>query len=190
MNPDRKIQIAAFCVLIFTLAIFSRHYGQKEGVGIEKHDDYLVLKLEPKSPEPISQWTVAVGKDNFIIGQVSNLPLQGNVNELSALVLNKAAQVVIASGESPLGVSFRENKCTGLLQTFQNFIPPLVPACQNCTGTTTLPEYNVCVEAYKFDPDFYLDSWRVYLGQTAALWTKNDLVKILDEKGELIGQVK
>lgn len=55
--------------------------------------------------------------------------LIGEVTETRPIVLTESGTVVIHSGRSPVGVSFQENKCTGFLQEFQEFTPPLLKNC-------------------------------------------------------------
>lgn len=53
----------------------------------------------------------------------------GFVNEQKNIQLNAGASVIITSGGSPVGTSFRENTCSGYLNQFQSFSPPLPEHC-------------------------------------------------------------
>lgn len=53
----------------------------------------------------------------------------GIVNATSDILLAPGDRAVIVSGRSPVGASFRENKCIGYLENFQEFIPSLPTGC-------------------------------------------------------------
>jgi hypothetical protein len=53
----------------------------------------------------------------------------GRVNALSTIELRPGDQVIVVSGRSPVGASFRENACTGYLEEHQNFTPALTLQC-------------------------------------------------------------
>lgn len=59
----------------------------------------------------------------------TEVPTSGIVNQTQDIVLMPGERAIIISGRSPIGTSFRENKCTGYLSTFQQFSPSLP---QNC----------------------------------------------------------
>lgn len=61
--------------------------------------------------------------------QGTEIPLSGAVNILRDIVLAPGVQATVISGRSPIGTSFRENKCIGYLSTFQRFSPPLPQYC-------------------------------------------------------------
>jgi hypothetical protein len=51
------------------------------------------------------------------------------VNAAQDIVLSPGERATVISGQSPIGASFRENKCIGYFSTFQKFSPTLP---QNC----------------------------------------------------------
>ena len=82
-------------------------------------------------PVDISGWTLesdATGAGS-IIPQGTETPTSGIVNAVQDIVLTPGEHAVLLSGQSPIGASFRENKCVGYFSTFQQFTPPLP---QNC----------------------------------------------------------
>lgn len=46
-------------------------------------------------------------------------------NTLHPVIVDPGMRVIISSGASPVGVSFRENSCSGYLEQFQSFTPSL-----------------------------------------------------------------
>lgn len=57
------------------------------------------------------------------------LPVLGVVNQLEPIILTSGMRATITTGRSPIGTSFRENKCTGYLNTHQQFAPALAKDC-------------------------------------------------------------
>jgi hypothetical protein len=64
-----------------------------------------------------------------LIPQGTTVPTSGVVNATQGIVLQPGDRAIIISGQSPVGASFRENKCIGYFSTFQQFSPSLP---QNC----------------------------------------------------------
>ncbi len=54
---------------------------------------------------------------------------QGTVGTFSDIYLDPGSVAYLVTGVSPIGVSFRENVCTGYLSQFQSFTPELDLAC-------------------------------------------------------------
>lgn len=82
-------------------------------------------------PIDISGWKLiseATGKA-ALIPRGTKVPTSGIVNPQQDIVLTPGESAIIVSGRSPIGTSFRENKCAGYLSTFQEFSPSLP---QNC----------------------------------------------------------
>jgi len=82
-------------------------------------------------PVDLSGWTLeseATGNAT-IIPKGAEVPAAGAVNAAQDIVLSPGERAIIISGQSPIGASFRENKCIGYYSTFQHFSPSLP---QNC----------------------------------------------------------
>jgi hypothetical protein len=67
----------------------------------------------------------------------------GVVNALSPVVLSPGQVVLAVSGPSPVGVSFRENRCTGFLAQVQSFDPSLQNACPASSDLAPLTAANL-----------------------------------------------
>lgn len=63
------------------------------------------------------------------IPQGTEVPTSGIVNPIQDIVLSPGDRATIISGQSPIGASFRENKCIGYFGTFQHFSPSLPGNC-------------------------------------------------------------
>lgn len=68
---------------------------------------------------------------------------QGAPNTLGAVALAPGGVAILTSGPSPVGVSFRENACTGYLQQFQPFTPPLAERCPSPASLVPMTEQNL-----------------------------------------------
>lgn len=71
--------------------------------------------------------------DKAVLGPASPLPLSGKVNATEALKIQAGDRLFVSTGRSPIGVSFRVNKCSAYLEQFQDFIPPIAGQCPSIT---------------------------------------------------------
>lgn len=73
--------------------------------------------------------------------------------------------------------------------TFPTTVPAsLSPACRIFIGNTY--SYNGCVQTYRSEPSFNLDTWRVYLGSERELWRNDhDVIRLLDDKGRIVDSI-
>ncbi len=97
------------------------------------NDEYVVIRASQFAsvPIPVSGWTIR----SALSGAYATVPLaaspfyQGVVNSVDTILLSSGEAVLLSSGSSPVGVSFRETTCTGYLSQTQRFSPPLSNAC-------------------------------------------------------------
>lgn len=57
-------------------------------------------------------------------------------------------------------------------------------ACMN--AVTDALSYNSCVNRHQLDSDFYGSTWRLYLGSAQPLWRTHDIIRLLDERGQVV----
>lgn len=95
--------------------------------------EYLQLTIPNtvSTPLTISGWQLVseVTGNAAIIPDGAPLPLLGKVSAVTPITLRAGDRASIFTGRSPIGVSFRENKCTGYLNSFQAFTPALTQRC-------------------------------------------------------------
>lgn len=95
--------------------------------------EYVVLQASARNRERIllTGWRLSneVTNESFEIPGASALPYSGKINAEHALFLAPGEEVIIATGRSPIGVSFKENSCTGYFGKFQSFTPTLDLSC-------------------------------------------------------------
>ncbi len=108
------------------------HYVSGAGSS-DPGNEYIELYVSQNAgvPVDITGWTLesaATGKA-AIIPKGTPLPMSGIVNAESDIVLTPGQQAIIISGQSPIGASFRDNKCIGYFANFQNFSPTLPLTC-------------------------------------------------------------
>ncbi len=109
----------------------------------------------------ISGWKLrnSLGKE-FIITKAVKINYSGKLNTEEDIKVAPGERVIIISGFSPVGTSFKVNKCSGYLEQFQDFTPPLAQNCPNpqedakklslesscLTFLSTLPSCNIYTE--------------------------------------------
>lgn len=110
-------------------------------------EEYMVIRASDLAALPItvSGWTLR----SAYTGTRATIPLaaspfvQGVVNSVQPIVLNAGESVIVSSGISPVGVSFRETTCTGYLEQTQGFSPRLSNACPRPTDLMPRTAENV-----------------------------------------------
>ncbi|OHB17136.1 MAG: hypothetical protein A2749_03250 [Parcubacteria group bacterium RIFCSPHIGHO2_01_FULL_45_26] len=206
-NKNRRWKLLGLSVLIILLALaykWAELEKNKEtvsitsisGVNMEGGDGYIKVTLEPKLGKAfvIGGWKLALGEQVIPLPNASALPYQGRLNEEKPVTLTLSTTLVISPGRSPLGVSFRENRCIGMLGYFQTFIPPLPPACEQCTEETSAspsdvvkyPDYNSCVDNHRGESDFFGSTWRMYLATDTDWTTRHKVVRLYNESNKLL----
>jgi len=94
---------------------------------------YIELRAQGgfTSPISISGWSLesALSGVRAYVPQASTLFRQGRINPVVNVTLAPGGSAIVLTGISPVGVSFRENKCIGYLGTLQPFVPALDQAC-------------------------------------------------------------
>lgn len=96
----------------------------------------IYVSQNATGPVDLSGWRLVsdVSGSTMIIPKGTEVPSSGTINAAQNIVLTAGNRATIISGQSPIGASFRENKCIGYFSTFQKFSPGLP---QNCPAPDT-----------------------------------------------------
>lgn len=90
----------------------------------------IISSYDNKKPLRLTGWVLVGNKKLDIkIGQGSYLPYSAQVNPQEDIFLKPGERAYVVTGESPIGTSFRVNKCTGYFEQFQDFEPSLAMDC-------------------------------------------------------------
>ncbi|TAJ15188.1 hypothetical protein EPO56_01330 [Patescibacteria group bacterium] len=96
-------------------------------------EEYVTIKTSSslKQSITITGWKLesAVSNLSMTIGAAAEIPFLGGTNYESPIVLGPNSEVVVVTGSSPNGTSFRLNQCTGYFEQFQDFSPALKKEC-------------------------------------------------------------
>lgn len=95
--------------------------------------EYVVVRASSNNPAPvvISNWRIesaVSGRTAYIRSGVATYQ-QGSANATEPIVLYPGEEAIVSTGRSPIGTSFRINKCSEYLTQFQEFIPSLSSQC-------------------------------------------------------------
>lgn len=108
------------------------HYVSGAG-SADPENEYIEISVSSSSNVPVdlSEWSLQSDASgaSALIPKGTEVPTSGVINAAQDIVLSPGDRAIVISGQSPIGASFRENKCIGYFSTFQNFSPPLP---QNC----------------------------------------------------------
>jgi hypothetical protein len=100
-------------------------------------DEYITITASSRNKEKISitGWKLdsMISKNQISIGGATEVFRSGIVNIESPLKLAPGESVIIATGRSPIGASFKINKCSGYQEQFQNFSPQLSKKCPDAS---------------------------------------------------------
>lgn len=80
----------------------------------------------------------SVTNTSVTVGTAAYLPFIGSVNASEDIFIGPNESVVVITGRSPIGTSFRLNKCTGYFSQYQNYYPSLRTDCP-AISTEPLP---------------------------------------------------
>lgn len=104
-------------------------------------EEYVTIEAQysNESPLSISGWSLesALSGVRVSIPSAASPFWLGAVNTLDPVQLAPGHAAMLITGTSPVGVSFRENICTGYLSQFQDFSPSLALRCP--TPTDEIP---------------------------------------------------
>jgi hypothetical protein len=139
----------------------SPYYGKirmSNITGVRQSDpskEYLTLSTNLKITETINitgwYFRSEVTGNYAIIGRASLLPFPNTKTE-SDIVLQKGDKAIITKGFSPIGISFRTNKCTGYFEENRTFYPRLPLQCprpkdQNLPLFSSIPDrHDECIK--------------------------------------------
>jgi hypothetical protein len=95
--------------------------------------EYIEITIAQNAGVPInlSEWRLVsdVSGNSSGIPRGTEVPISGTINARENLVLSPGDRAIVSSGVSPIGASFRENKCIGYFSSFQTFYPALPQHC-------------------------------------------------------------
>ena len=116
---------------LYRTIVRMNHYVS--GAGGDSGKEYLEISVTQNAGLPVnlSEWTLRsdASGNAVAIPKGTAVPISGTINAVEDIVLNPGERAIVLSGSSPIGASFRENKCIGYFSSFQSFFPPLP---QNC----------------------------------------------------------
>ncbi len=92
-------------------------------------EEYLYIVASPSNKEAIKisglVFQSILTRKAALVPKGAEYFLLGSANSIKDIYLNPGEAAIVYSGKSPLGVSFRENKCMGYLNKVYDFYPPL-----------------------------------------------------------------
>lgn len=97
----------------------------------DEDEEYLTLSVSGKEPITISGWRIVSvrSRTHATIPNGVTLYKKGRVNHTVPITLSPGERAIVATGRSPIGVSFKENICIGYLEDRQDYRPQLSGTC-------------------------------------------------------------
>lgn len=114
--------------------------------GSSSAGEYVTLRAKPENKDRILLTglrleSVSSGR-SVTIGKGVHMPFQNQVNVEQPIYLSPGETAYILTGRSPLGISFRLNKCTGFFSQFQSFTPSIPSRCPSPKSEPLPPPAN------------------------------------------------
>lgn len=116
-------------------SIFKGNVGLQMGSprATSAGEEYIEMFASYSNTQPvnITDWVLksAITGRSATIGKGVYLPFSGLINTEENIFLNPGDRVIITTGHSKTGISFRLNTCTGYFEQFQDFTPALPQQC-------------------------------------------------------------
>jgi hypothetical protein len=124
--------------------------------------EYLTLQADYRNtaPVPLNGWSIQSAVTGLRVGipPGAQMFVSGTLNSVAAVSLDPGASAIALTAASPVGVSFRENRCTGYLGELQTFTPELQRNCPTAQEELPLNAQNIqtygdeCVDYVKSIP--------------------------------------
>ncbi|HVU75284.1 MAG TPA: lamin tail domain-containing protein [Candidatus Paceibacterota bacterium] len=107
--------------------------------------EYVEITSQSGSAVSLSGWSLqsALSGVRVFLPQAASIVRLGGASNVSALVLKPGDTAIVSSGPSPIGISFRETRCTGYLAGVSGFEPPLQRSCPSATDLVPLSAENL-----------------------------------------------
>ncbi len=110
-------------------------------------NEFLILQANYSNTAPVSLsgWSLQSAVTGVRIALPPAAPnfISGILNTVQQVALSPGGSAVVVSGTSPVGVSLRENICTGYLGDLQNFTPELNRECPSASDELALNAQNI-----------------------------------------------
>jgi hypothetical protein len=95
--------------------------------------EYVVIQTDSNLRGTITMtgWSLESAQTGLrvSIGNAAQIPFLGQMNSEVPISVGPMSRVVVITGHSPNGTSFRLNKCTGYFNQFQKFVPSIREEC-------------------------------------------------------------
>lgn len=159
--------------------------------SVDVDNEYITIQLSRSAPSPVtvSGWRVRsdATRNSATIPSGTELPKSG-VNSVAPITLQPGDTLTLTTGDSPIGVSFRENTCVGYFAQRQSFVPSLQSSCPS-----PLDEFERYYEGNKLADDECYDYVRSLEQCTAVPNPPSDLSRacreLVDERLDYSGCV-
>lgn len=152
--------------------------------------EFITLRASAQNKKPINITGLSFKPRNgykYSIPEGIDLYLPGTTQRASDIELLPGEYAYIHTGRSPLGVSFKENICSHLMQPMVVYPKPQTPHTLRYEGKN----YIDCVYTMKGSPEFWKPIWHIYLGATAEIWgNEHDVIRLTDRLGQNIQTIQ
>lgn len=94
-------------------------------------DEFAVIEVNGNTAVSTTGWSLqsALTRTRISLPRAAAAFTLGAANTVEPVQLSPGTTIIVSSGVSPVGVSFRENICSGYLGQLQHYAPPFPATC-------------------------------------------------------------
>ena len=113
------------------LVTFERYSSGPKATTAKNESVSIRLSSRANESVRIDGWKLvsSVTGQSATIPQGTEIPRSGIINAIEPIMLRPGDTAAISTGRSPIGASFRENRCIGYFEQYQKFTPSLPKTC-------------------------------------------------------------
>ncbi|MEK7514555.1 MAG: hypothetical protein AAB587_01925 [Patescibacteria group bacterium] len=143
--------------------------------GTDARKEYLTITASTRiEPVSLSGWKLVSDSTATVmtLGRATNVYYPQNLTEDTNVILSSGGKVVVVSGISPVGISFRSNICTGYLNRNNVLTPSLPQLCpyardENLSSIPKTPINDKCFDYIDTIPRCKMPTESLGLGYSA-----------------------
>lgn len=179
-----------------TLVIAPSGNNVMQNIVLQEDDQAVITTGSANKGGPFN---ITSFKENLCTGYLENMPEYDFTPSLS--------QSCVDPSDEP-GFRALDNKCQDFIEGLRSCTVPEFGGkdregnnCPGCINGEILPSscaafikshynYSSCVAIHRNDPDFYSNTWRVFLGKSWEMWgANNELISLYDNLGRLVDYI-
>ncbi len=120
----------------------------------DPQQEYIEIRISSSNKNPVLITGLTLKNKNgeqAVIGKGTKMPYINYINPQEDIYLQPGETAIVSTGQSPIGINFLINRCSGYLAQMQEFFPKLKLECPDPIKDELLPAMldNTCLDYIK-----------------------------------------